>query len=333
MVRPEWLAKTLEAPLEPELPIVDPHHHLWDLPGWGRYLADELVVDLTAGHNVVGTVFVDCHSGYRTDGPEALQPVGETEYIEGIASDFAATRDEDPGFCSAIVSHADLFLGDGVAEVLEAHLAASDRFRGIRHVTAWDAQEGAQYPNPDLRGGMLLDAKFQEGFARLAPLGLSFDAWLFHPQIPDLVALGRRFPDTPIVLDHFGGPLGIGSYAGRREEVFSDWKRNITELASCENVSVKLGGLVMDINGFGFHEREAPPSSEDLARQTRDYYLHTIESFGPSRCMFESNFPVDKMSCSYTVLWNSFKRISEGFSESERSELFSGTASRVYRLR
>ena len=183
-----------------------------------------------------------------------------------------------------------------------------------------------------MHAGMLLDAKFQEGFARLSPLGLSFDAWLFHPQIPELTALARIFPETPIVLDHFGGPLGVGAYKGRRDEVVADWKRSMAELASCQNVQVKLGGLVMDVNGFGFHERAAPPSSEDLARETRDYYLHTIDCFGPDRCMFESNFPVDKESTSYTVLWNSFKRISEGFSPAERTALFSGTASRIYRL-
>jgi L-fuconolactonase len=331
-VRPDWLALTQETALEPALPIVDPHHHLWDLPMWGRYLADDLEADLTAGHNVVGTVFVDCHSMYRESGPESLRPVGETEFVDGVANDFAARRSEQPGYCAAIVSHADLFLGDGVAEVLEAHIEASPRFRGIRHMTAWDSHEDARYPDPSLRAGMLRDAKFQEGFARLAPLGLSFDAWLFHPQIPDLTALARTFPETPIVLDHFGGPLGIGHYATRKQEVLADWKRDIAELAQCQNVHAKLGGLVMDINGLGFDQREQPPDSEDLARETREFYLHTIDCFGPERCMFESNFPVDKQSCSYTVLWNSFKRISEGFSAAERTALFSGTASRVYRI-
>ena len=331
-VREDWLAKTTEDALEPGLPIVDPHHHLWDLETWGRYLADDLVADVTAAHNVVGTVFVDCRSMYREAGPEALRPVGETEFIETVATKFAADRSEQPGFCSAIVSHADLFLGDGVAEVLEAHMQASQRFRGIRQMTAWDSHGDANYPGSTLRAGMLLEAKFQEGFARLAPLGLSFDAWFFHPQMPDLTALASAFPDTSIILDHFGGPLGIGYYAGRRDEVMANWKRDIAELAGCENVVVKLGGLVMDINGFGFDERDLPPDSQELAAVTRDYYLHTIDCFGPDRCMFESNFPVDKQSCSYTVLWNSFKRISEGMSEAERTALFSGTASRVYRL-
>ena len=333
VARSDWLAQTTEAALEPDLPILDPHHHLFEGQGkWGRYLADDLEADVTAGHNVVGTVYVDCGSHYREDGPEALRPVGETEFVEGVANDFAARRRGRPGFCGGIVSHADLFLGDGVTQVLEAHMAASDRFRGIRLFTAWDPDERVRYPVHDLRGGMLLEAKFQEGFARLAPLGLSFDAWCLHPQIPDLTALARAFPETTIILDHFGGPVGVGSYAGRREEVKTSWRREIGELASCENVSVKLGGLLMDINGFGFHERDVPPGSEELAAATRDYYLHTIDCFGPDRCMFESNFPVDKQGCSYTVLWNSFKRISAGFGTSERDALFRGTASRVYRL-
>ena len=331
-VRPEWLASTPEEALEPEIPIVDPHHHLWDMEYWGRYLEDDLIEDLTAGHQVIGTVFVECHSNYREGGPPHLQPVGETEFVERVGAAFDAKRDESPGFCAATVGHADLFLGDAVAEVLEAHLAASPRFRGIRHTTAWDPHKEARYPGMEQREGMLLDAKFQEGFARLAPLGLSFDAWLFHPQIPDLTALARTFPDTQIILDHFGGPLGLGPYQGRRNEVMQDWKRNLTALATCPNVAIKLGGLLMDINEFTYDAQEAPPGSETLAAATRDYYLHAIDCFGPERAMFESNFPVDKASCSYTVLWNSFKRISEGFNANERSELFSGTASRVYRL-
>jgi predicted TIM-barrel fold metal-dependent hydrolase len=331
-IRPDWLAQRVETPLEPDLPIIDPHHHLWDIEYWGRYLADDLAADLTAGHNVIGTVFVDCHAMYREDGPEALRPVGETEFVDAVAATFEAERTESPGFCSAIVGNANLMLGDRVTEVLEAHLAASGRFRGIRHATAWDEDENIRYPGDSVHSGMMLDAKFQDGFARLGPLGLTFDAWLFHPQIPELTTLAQTFPETSIVLDHFGGPLGVGAYANQRSEVTTEWKRSIAELASCQNVYAKLGGLVMEINGFGFHERDVPPSSEELANATRDHYLYTIDCFGPERCMFESNFPVDKESTSYTVLWNSFKRLSEGFSPAERQALFSGTASAFYRL-
>jgi predicted TIM-barrel fold metal-dependent hydrolase len=331
---PEWLAKTIEPALEPELPIIDPHHHLWDMDPatWGRYLPDDFLADVSAGHRVIGTVFVDCQMMYRERGPEALRPVGETEYIASVADRFARERSERPGLCCAIVSHADLFLGDRVAETLEAHLAASTRFRGIRHTTAWDAFPGALHPGATARAGMLLDTTFQAGFARLAPLGLSFDAWLYHPQLPELTSLARRFPETTIVLDHLGGPLGVGPYAGRREAIFVEWSKNLAELATCPNVYVKLGGLVMEPMGFGFSARRVPPGSEDLARETRDYHLHAIDQFGPERCMFESNFPVDKLSCSYVVLWNAFKRISAGFTPAERSSLFGDSARRAYRL-
>lgn len=334
MLRPEWLAKTVEAVLEPEIEIIDPHHHLWDMDPatWGRYLEGDYLADTTTGHRVVGSVFVDCQTMYRESGPEALRPVGETEYVEGVANRFARARRERPGLCSAIVSHADLFLGERVAETLEAHLAASPRFRGIRQSTAWDAFPGALHPGSTARPGMLGDARFQAGFARLAPLGVSFDAWLYHPQIPELTALARRFPQTTIILDHLGGPLGVGPHAGRRGEIFAEWKKSLAELADCPNVFVKLGGLVMEPMGFGFSARPAPPGSEDLARETRDYHLYAIDRFGPERCMFESNFPVDKLSCSYVVLWNAFKRISAGFTKAERESLFSGTARRAYRI-
>lgn len=334
MIRPDWLAKTLEPVLEPELPILDPHHHLWDMDPetWGRYLPDDYLADVTAGHRVVGSVFVDCQTMYRESGPEALRPVGETEYVESVAERLVRERSERPGLCCAIVSHANLFLGDRVAETLEAHVAASPRFRGIRHSTAWDAFPGALHAGATTRAGMLLDPTFQAGFARLAPLGLSFDAWLYHPQLPELTALARRFPGTTIVLDHFGGPLGVGPYAGRREEILAEWKKSVAELATCPNVFVKLGGLVMEPMGFGFGARPAPPGSEELARTTRDYHLHAIDRFGPERCMFESNFPVDKLSCSYVVLWNAFKRIAAGFTPNEKKSLFSGTAMRAYRI-
>lgn len=334
MIRHDWLAKTIEAPLEPELPIIDPHHHLWDMDpaSWGRYLPDDLLADTTAGHRIVGTVFVDCQTMYRETGPETLRPIGETEYVESVANRFQRERGERPGICAGIVSHANLLLGERVAETLEAHVAASPRFRGIRHSTAWDAFPGALHAGSTSRPGMLLDPRFQAGFARLAPLGLSFDAWLYHPQIPELTSMARRFPGTTIVLDHLGGPLGVGPYAGRREEIKSDWKRSMAELATCPNVFVKLGGLVMEPMGMGFSARPVPPGSEDLARETRDYHLWAIDHFGPERCMFESNFPVDKLACSYGVLWNAFKRISRGFDPAERKWLFSGAATRAYRL-
>jgi predicted TIM-barrel fold metal-dependent hydrolase len=217
--------------------------------------------------------------------------------------------------------------------VLDAHLAASPRFRGIRHAAGWEASDQVRNSHTNPPPGLLGDARFRRGFAELAPRGLTFDAWLYHPQLPELTDLAKAFPDTTIILDHFGGPLGIGPYAGRRAEVFAAWKASIRALADCPNVVVKLGGLVMPLNGFGFHKREQPIGSVELAEATRDWYLHTIECFGVERCMFESNFPVDKASVSYRVLWNSFKRIAAGFSAAERAALFHDTAVRVYRLR
>jgi predicted TIM-barrel fold metal-dependent hydrolase len=324
-----WLARTREAAIDPELEICDPHHHLWSHPG-DRYLVEELLADTGSGHRVVETVYVECQSMYREGGPRALRPVGETEFVERVARESEA-RAGATRVAAGIVGHADLTLGAAVEPVLEAHLAASARFRGVRHAAARDeSDEIESYMSPPT--GLLASGSFREGFERVASLGLSFDAWLYHPQLPELVDLARAFPDATIVLDHVGGPLGVGPYAGRRDEVFELWRRGITEVAACPNVVVKLGGLAMPLNGFGWHERDAPPGSAELAEATRPYYLHCIEQFGPTRCMFESNFPVDRASCSYVVLWNSFKRISAGFSDAERAALFRETAGRVYRL-
>jgi predicted TIM-barrel fold metal-dependent hydrolase len=233
--------------------------------------------------------------------------------------------------CAGIVGHADLRLGARVEAVLQAHLrAGGGRFRGIRHITAWDesVRRATNAPQP----GLLGDATFREGFARLAPLGLSFDAWLYHPQIGELTALARAFPDTPIVLNHVGGPLAIGAYAGRREEVFGHWAASVRELATCPNVCMKLGGLGMWIAGFDFHEGPEPPTSERLAAAWRPYIETCVEAFGAARCMFESNFPVDKGSYPYAAYWNACKRLARGASAAEKAELFSRCAARFYRL-
>ena len=327
-----------EEVIDPGLPICDPHHHLWDHHGQ-RYLLDELLADTGqadaqgARHNVRSTVYVECASMYRADGPETLRPVGETEFVNGIAAMSASGGYGSTRVAAGIVGFADLCLGSAVREVLQAHSdAARGRFRGIRHAAGWHASEQIRNSHSNPAEHLLRDARFRAGFAQLAPLGLSFDAWLFHPQLAELTELARAFPDTAIVLDHFGGPLGIGPYAGQADAVFADWRRDIDVLAQCPNVVAKLGGLAMPINGFGWHKHEPPPSSQQLADATRRYVLHTIERFGPERCMFESNFPVDKVSCSYLVLWNSFKRLATGFSAAEKAALFHDTAVRVYRL-
>ena len=329
--RATWLAQVTEEILEPALPICDPHHHLWDHPG-RRYLLDELLADTGSGHNVVATVFVECMSMYRASGPAALRPVGETEFVNGVAAMSASGGFGPTRVAAGIVSFADLAQGERVGGVLDAHMAASPRFRGVRHAAGWDASDKIRNSHTNPPPGLLADPAFRRGFAELGRRGLSFDAWLYHPQIGELIDLARAFPGTPIVLDHFGGPLGIGPYEGRRKEIFAAWKGTFRELSGCANVVAKLGGLVMPLNNFGFHRGERPATSAELVEATRDWYLHAIDCFGPARCMFESNFPVDKQSCSYAVLWNSFKRIAAGFSAADKAALFHDTAARFYRL-
>jgi predicted TIM-barrel fold metal-dependent hydrolase len=332
-VRQEWLDRRREEISEPDLPIVDPHHHLVDRPETGRYLMRELLADIGAGHNVTHTVYLEWLSMYRGEGPAEMRPVGEIEFANGVAAASASGKYGPARLCAGIVGYADLSVGAAVGRVLEAMVAAGGgRFRGIRYISAThpDQREwGSLVERPE---GMLRDPRVREGFARLAPLGLSFDAWMYHTQLPELVDLARAFPETRIVLDHVGGPIGLGRHTGRRDEVFAEWRARIRELAACPNVHVKLGGLGMRMFGFGFHERDMPPSSEDLAAAWRPYVETCIEAFGPDRAMFESNFPVDKGSCGYVPLWNAMKRIAAGCSAAEKTALFSGTAKKFYRL-
>lgn len=335
--RDDWLAlQPQEEILEPELPIVDPHHHLWDRRGH-RYLLHELLADTASGHRIEATVFIDCMAFYRSGVDPAYRQVGETEFANGVAAmsasglydeRFGATR-----ACAGIVSWADLTLGEAVRPVLQAHLAAGNgRFRGIRHAGAWDASPEVHNSHTNPPPGLYAQADFRAGFAQLAPLGLSFEAWQFHPQMADVADLARAFPETTIVLNHVGGPLGIGPYAGRADAVHADWLKALRPLADCPNVVVKLGGLGMRIAPFDFHQRERPPTSTELAEAWRPWIEPCIEAFGTPRCMFESNFPVDKVTTGYAVLWNAFKRLAAGASADEKSQLFSGTARRVYRL-
>ena len=331
-VRPDWLATQPEEALDPGQMIVDPHHHLWDRPGW-RYLLDDILADIRTGHDVRATVFVQARAMHRAEGPEAMKPVGETEFANGIAAMCASGTYGDVRVCAGIVGYADLRLGEDVRPVLEAHIAAGGgRFRGIRHIATWDSDPAMLNPAYTPAEDMLASEAFRAGFARLAPLGLSFDAWLYFHQIPRLTALARAFPETPIVLDHCGGILGIGPYAGRRDGVFATWSAALRDLATCPNVMVKLGGLGMRLPGFGFEERERAPSSEALAEAWRPWIEGCIEAFGTSRCMFESNFPVDKGGYAYAVGWNAFKRLAAGASEAEKADLFWHSAARFYRL-
>jgi L-fuconolactonase len=325
----KWLDLTVEETIEPDLPICDPHHHLWDYPG-SRYLLNDLWQDTGSGHNVLKTVFVECMSEYRRSGPPELQPVGEVEFVDSVANQSAANKDGKSAVVSGIVGFADLSLSKAVEPVLQALVTASKRTRGIRYSSAWDAAIPNSYRNSPK--GYLYDSKFRGGFSWLQKYNLSFDAWLYHPQLTELADLARSFPETLIILDHIGGVIGIGPYAGKREEVFQHWKEGIAEVSACPNVAVKLGGLGMPFCGFGWNERTTPPNSTELAEAMAPYYRWCIEQFGVNRCMFESNFPVDKVSYSYGVMWNAFKRICQDLSPEEKVALFHDTAARIYRL-
>jgi len=329
-----WLSQVNEEIIDPQRPIIDPHHHLWqnkkNIP---NYELDNLWGDTRSGHNIIGTVFVECSTNYRKGGPEQMRSVGETDYVASAAE--VSLRQTSSGHppILGIVSHADLRLGADVQEVLDAHHnAANGLLRGIRHSAAY-------YPDPpavDRYAGrvehLMLRKDFRQGFAKLAPAGLTFDAWLLHPQICELTELARAFPETTIIFDHFGGPLGIGPYKDRQADIFSQWKRDVAELARCKNVVAKLGGLAMMINGWGWDTRATPATSDEIVAAHEGYYLHMIDCFGPARCMFESNFPVDKASVSYGVLWNAFKKIAERFTENEKTAMFRSNAERIYRL-
>src|SRR5271169_4147214 len=330
-----WLAKRpTEAALEPDLPIIDPHHHFWDTPHRGQYLLPELLSDIGGGHNIVSTVFLECRAMHRKEGSRDMAALGEVEFVTGIAAMSASGTYGPCRVAEGIVGGGDLSVGAPVRALLEAEIqAAGGRLRGMRHGVAWDAHQAiSRFASRTVPLHQVMDPKFREGFAQLAPLGLSFESWQYHPQLPDAIDLARAFPDTTIILNHVGGVLGVGPYAGRRQEILASWQEDIAELAKCPNVNVKLGGVGMTSFGFDFHERDAPPGSEELAAAWRQYIEPCIEAFGPDRCMFESNFPPDKQSGGYTELWNAFKRISSGASASEKTALYSGTAARVYRI-
>jgi predicted TIM-barrel fold metal-dependent hydrolase len=346
------MSGAVEEILEPDLPIVDPHHHLWDrrtapepppeiashpflvaIRPARRYLLDELLADTGSGHKVVATVFVECGAFYKADGPVEYRGVGETEFVNGVAAKAASGVYGETRACAGIVSRADLLLGDAVAPVLEAHVrAGGGRFRGIRNSASFDEDKDVLGPLNRVEAGLYRSEQFRKGFRRLGEMGLSFDAWLLEPQLPDVIGLARAFPETTMVLDHVGTPLGRGRYAGKLEERFPIWRDNIRELAKSPNVNVKLGGLAMTFCNFPSFLAEPRAPSTQLADEWRPYIETCIEAFGAERCMFESNFPVDMGASSYATLWNAFKRIAAGASPDEKAALFSGTAKRVYRL-
>jgi L-fuconolactonase len=321
----EWHALVVEEIVDPERRIVDPHHHLWPEGGLLPYPVDALLDDVHAGHLVEATVFMECHAEYRADGPDAFRPVGESVFV-------AAAAAESDGLIAAMVGHADLRTPE-LDDVLDAHVDASGGlFRGIR-----DALSRAE-PGLGLMiaggapAGLFQDSDFRAGVARLGARGFTYDSWHYHYQNGEFLALARAVPDTQMVLDHFGTPIGIGRFADQRDAVFAAWQEDLAAIARCENVVAKLGGLAMPDNGFGWHTADRPPTSDEFVATQGRYYRHAIECFGPDRCMFESNFPVDRMSISYPVLWNGLKKIAAGYSPSEQDALFAGTATRVYGL-
>lgn len=335
--------------LEPGLPIIDPHHHLWDLrplvpsfpeprhdfieaiAGADYYTFDALHADTHSGHNVVGTVFMECGAFYDASRDDAMKPVGEVEFVNGVAAQGASGLYGDYRPCAAIVGHADLTLGDAVKPVVEALLAAGNgRFKGIRHAAAWDADPEVLGPPFHAPEGLYGSDAFRAGFAAYAGYGLTFDAWLLEPQLADVLDLARAFPEQQIILDHCGTPLNIASYRGKLNNNFERWRGNIRAIAECPNVAVKLGGLAMAFCGMPEKGPDKGCSSEELAGQWGPYITECIEAFGPDRAMFESNYPVDRWGASYPVLWNTFKRLASGHSDDEKRALFAGTAARIY---
>jgi predicted TIM-barrel fold metal-dependent hydrolase len=319
----------VETALEPGLVIVDPHHHLWPPTGGHSmavpYSLEDLRADVTGGHDIRATVYLECSSRYRTYGPENLRPVGETEWVASLpAAD---------GLLSGIVGFADMLLGTEAGPVLDEHVAAGDgRFRGTRHSVAWD-------PSPDVINtarnppeGVLTTEVFGRGVAEVARRGLVFETWGYFHQLTDLIPLARKHPELTIVVDHLGGPVVSGPYAAKRDEVLADWRAALRALAAHENIVLKLGGI-----GFPpFVEekvRTGSRSSEALAAYWGPELRFCIETLGPDRCLFESNFPVDRALCDYVTLWNVFKRVTADLSPDDRRKLFSDTARRVYQIR
>ena len=320
-----WRALVDEDVVDPDVRIVDPHHHLWSAGSVLPYTLDDLLADVGSGHKVEQTVFMECGAGYRTDGPPHLAPVGETEFVADAA-------ERSGGLIAGIVGHTDLRLAE-LDGVLDAHVEAGrGLFRGIRDALARAEPADGLMIKGGAPAGLFEDPAFRSGVKRLGDRGFTYDSWNYHHQNREFLALARAVPDTVMVLDHFGTPIGVGRYADQRDAIFEEWRRDIAELAQCENVVAKLGGMAMPDNGFGWHTADRPPTSDEFVAAQGRYYRHMIECLGADRCMFESNFPVDRMSLSYRVLWNALKKLASECSPDERAALFAGTAGRVYRL-
>jgi predicted TIM-barrel fold metal-dependent hydrolase len=330
-----WLAQVSEEIIDPDRPIIDPHHHLWKKRFGRNYLLPELWADTGSGHNVVQTLFMECRAFYLREGPDFLRPLGESTYISELAQVSANTPGKPE--IAGIIAHADLTLAehheDQLRELLQRHEAVcAGRFKGIRHAGAHDKHPEALFITLDTPSYLYGKESFRKGLRILAELGLTYDTWHYHHQNLDFIELARAVPECTMILDHFGTPLGVGRFKGFREEIFQEWKDEMRELSRCENVYAKLGGLAMPDNGFGWDKAERPPGSDEFVAAQERYYLHMIDCFGPERCMFESNFPVDRLSINYHVLFNAYKKMAARYSQDEQHALFFGTAQHVYSL-
>ena len=328
--RLHWIQLGEETPVDPNLRIVDPHHHLWDRGG-SRYLAEELHEDTSKGHNVTNTVFVECKAEYRRNSQERFQSLGETEFVAKEAErleEFSETK------ISGIVGFVDLGLGEELEEVLVAHdRSSSGLMRGVRHATAWSDDPEISIAHTKPTKGVMGSKLFLKGVSKLSEFNFSFDAWLYFNQLPELLYLARVTPETNIVINHLAAPLKIGKWAETPQEVDEIWRSNLQELANCENVYLKIGGIGMD-NYFAndWVNQTKPPTSDEVASVWKEKILWCIELFGTHRCMFESNYPVDRQTLPYSVIWNCFQKVTDSFTESEKSDLFSSTACTVYRI-
>ena len=333
-----WINGVKEEIIDPDMEIIDPHHHLWhgpeDPPGVKesyRYLLEDLWSDTSSGHNIKKTVFIDCGQEYYEEGPERFKPVGETEFVVEIAKQ--GRQNPDKAQIAGIIGHANMMLGSSVKEVLEMHQEKGEGlFRGIRHAGGWDEDERVRNAHSHPTPHIYLEDNFQQGLEELSSLGMVFDTWHYHNQIKDLTKLAKNLPNLTIVHDHFGGPLGIGPYEGKRDEIYEQWKEDTYELSQCVNVFAKLGGLAMPINGWDWHRKDLPATSDEIVAEQARYYMHTLDCFGADRSMFESNFPVDKQSVSYHVIWNAYKKMTIHLGDNEKRKLFYETANKVYKL-
>ena len=329
----DWLNQVKEEIIDPQLPIIDPHHHLWNgddqLAGSFPYLIEHLNEDIFSGHNIIGTIFMECAAGYYLNGEEKYKPVGETEFVINLIKD--SKKLSKSTNIMGIIGYADLMLGGEVKDVLNKHLLkGKGLFKGIRHAAGWDKNNEIHNSHSNPIENIYHSKNFMKGVEELINLNLTFDAWHYHHQITDLSIFAEKNLELTIIHDHFGGPLGVGPYEGKREEIFKKWKDDISLLSESKNVYAKLGGLAMTVNGWNFHKQDKPASSDQIADMHHEYYLHTIKCFGVERCMFESNFPVDKRSVSYHVLWNAFKKMTSEFSNEDKNKLFFQNAKDVY---